>query len=262
LLPQEVQILVKNFGSVEEFLSDVHANPTAFTVGLSWTAEGWSSAKSELLALLEGKVDPRWIRPSQIGTHSALGEPVPQDASLEVDVTIEEPSELIPGTYEWATQQTIPTARYCKRSGELLAYMSRKPEKDYPEKEEDRAATDWEHDRGLARKPLNLSNLPYVHPSEALRTFLHLFPFVRIGIQSNHPDCKLPPHIVSQESVVLEVGLDCPVPIPDLRATQMGLYCTLRFKGSLYHECYIPWGAFLGIANNANHKQGLHWGTV
>jgi hypothetical protein len=261
LLPQEVQSLVQDFGSLEEFLSAVHASPTAFTVGLGWTAEDWSTAKRELLILLAGKVDPKWINPPQFPKRGMGANPVSQDAPLDVDVTIEESSELIPGTYEWATQQTVPTARYCKRTGMALAYMSLKPEEDYPEKEEDRAATDWEHDRGLAQKPLNVGRLPNVHPREALKVFLRMFPTVRIGIKSNHPDCKLPGHLRTQEGCTLIVGLKCQIHIPDLRATQLGLYCTLSFAGKR-HECYIPWDAFLGVANENDHKQGLHWGTV
>lgn len=65
VLPAEIvdRLGVSPFKSVEEFLSTLHAFPTSFMLGMSWTQAEFERAKEEVLRLLEGKIAERWLRP-------------------------------------------------------------------------------------------------------------------------------------------------------------------------------------------------------
>jgi stringent starvation protein B len=78
--------------------------------------------------------------------------------------------------------------------------------------------------------------------------FIHLDPR-RSGVQ-------VPPRLRSQAQVVLQVGLDMPVPIPDLRIDQEGVFGTLSFKGVPF-ACFVPWGAVFALVGE--DAKGMVW---
>lgn len=66
----------------------------------------------------------------------------------------------------------------------------------------------------------------------------------------------LPMHLTKQPQVMLQIGLDLPIPIPDLRVDGHGLSGTLSFNRSPFH-CTIPWGAVFALAGEEG--RGMIW---
>jgi hypothetical protein len=80
--------------------------------------------------------------------------------------------------------------------------------------------------------------------------FVHLDP--------RRPGVLVPSRLRSQAQVVLQVGLDMPVPIPDLRVDEAGLFGTLSFKGVPF-ACFVPWGAVFALVGE--DAKGMVWNT-
>jgi stringent starvation protein B len=68
----------------------------------------------------------------------------------------------------------------------------------------------------------------------------------------------IPLRLRLQPQVVLQVGLDMPVPIPDLIIDNDGVYGTLSFKGVPF-TCSIPWGAVFALVGD--DAKGMVWST-
>ncbi len=68
----------------------------------------------------------------------------------------------------------------------------------------------------------------------------------------------VPTRLRLQAQVVLQVGLDMPVPIPDLRIDEEGVYGTLSFKGVPF-TCFVPWGAVFALVGD--DAKGMVWST-
>jgi stringent starvation protein B len=61
-----------------------------------------------------------------------------------------------------------------------------------------------------------------------------------------------------QAQVVLQIGTDMPVPIPDLRVDDEGVYGTLSFKGVPF-TCFLPWASIFAIVGE--DSGGLVWNS-
>ena len=80
--------------------------------------------------------------------------------------------------------------------------------------------------------------------------FVHLDPR-RAGV-------LVPTRLRLQAQVVLQVGLDMPVPIPDLRVDDEGVYGTLSFKGVPF-TCFVPWSSVFALVGD--DAKGMVWST-
>lgn len=69
-------------------------------------------------------------------------------------------------------------------------------------------------------------------------------------------EVMVPYHLQGQEQVVIQVGLDMPVPIPDLEYNSGGVSGTLSFKGKPFHVS-VPWDSVFAIVGE--NAQGLVW---
>ncbi len=78
--------------------------------------------------------------------------------------------------------------------------------------------------------------------------FLHLDPRVT-GV-------LIPDRLRKQPQVTLQVGNDMPIPIPDLKVDDNGVYGTLSFKGVPY-TCWIPWSAVFAVVGE--DAKGVVW---
>jgi stringent starvation protein B len=78
--------------------------------------------------------------------------------------------------------------------------------------------------------------------------FIHLDPR-RSGV-------SVPARLRSQAQVVLQVGLDMPVPIPDLRIDHEGVFGTLSFRGVPF-ACFVPWGSVFALVGE--DAKGMVW---
>jgi stringent starvation protein B len=79
--------------------------------------------------------------------------------------------------------------------------------------------------------------------------FVHLDP--------RKPGVLVPARLRSQPQVVLQIGLDMPVPITDLRVDGEGIFGTLSFRGVGF-TCFVPWGAVFALVGE--DKKGFVYG--
>jgi hypothetical protein len=68
--------------------------------------------------------------------------------------------------------------------------------------------------------------------------FIHLDP--------RRPDVLVPKGFMGQPQLVLQVGLNMAIPIPDLHIDEIGISCTLSFNRSPFW-CRIPWTAIYAL---------------
>jgi stringent starvation protein B len=67
---------------------------------------------------------------------------------------------------------------------------------------------------------------------------------------------KVPAWFKKQPQLVLQVGLNMAVPIPDLHVDEQGLSCTLSFNRSPFY-CMIPWPAVFALVGE--NGQAMVW---
>jgi len=78
--------------------------------------------------------------------------------------------------------------------------------------------------------------------------FIHLDPRVS--------DVVVPPWLRHQAQLVLQVGLDMPIPIPDLRVDENGIFGTLSFSRTPF-ACNVPWSAIFALVGDEG--RGMVW---
>jgi hypothetical protein len=66
----------------------------------------------------------------------------------------------------------------------------------------------------------------------------------------------VPEWLKRQPQLVLQVGLDLPVPIPDLRVDDVGVYGTLSFNRTAF-TCVVPWDAVFAVVGDDG--RGMVW---
>ena len=66
----------------------------------------------------------------------------------------------------------------------------------------------------------------------------------------------VPGHFRKQPQLVLEIGLNMPVPIPDLRLDEAGMSCTLSFSRQPFY-CVIPWSSVFAMVGE--NGRGMVW---
>lgn len=67
---------------------------------------------------------------------------------------------------------------------------------------------------------------------------------------------EVPTWLSRQPQLVLQVGLDLPIPIPDLRIDQDGLCATLSFSRTPY-ACTVPWKSVFALVGDDG--RGMVW---
>ncbi|MDX2051002.1 MAG: ClpXP protease specificity-enhancing factor SspB [Polyangiaceae bacterium] len=83
---------------------------------------------------------------------------------------------------------------------------------------------------------------------EQTSVYLHLDPR-KAGVQ-------VPVSFTKQPQLVLQVGLNMPVPITDLRVDDSGISCTLSFNRTP-HYCVVPWSAIFAMVGD--NGRGMVW---
>ncbi|HEY2510569.1 MAG TPA: ClpXP protease specificity-enhancing factor SspB [Polyangiaceae bacterium] len=66
----------------------------------------------------------------------------------------------------------------------------------------------------------------------------------------------VPPTFRKQPQLVLKIGLNLPVPIPDLRLDDEGMTCTLSFSRTPYY-CVVPWRSVFAMLGEDG--RGMVW---
>jgi stringent starvation protein B len=81
-------------------------------------------------------------------------------------------------------------------------------------------------------------------------------PSVFIHLDPRKPEVIVPLHFKKQAQLVLQVGLNMAVPIPDLQVDDEGVTCTLSFNRSPFW-CRLPWSAVYALVGE--DKRGMIW---
>lgn len=71
-------------------------------------------------------------------------------------------------------------------------------------------------------------------------------PSLFIHLDPRKPGVSVPPWFKKQPQLVLQVGLNMAIPIPDLRVDDDGVSCTLSFNRSPFF-CKMPWSAVFAL---------------
>lgn len=79
---------------------------------------------------------------------------------------------------------------------------------------------------------------------------------VLIQLDPRRAGVRVPDHLTGQPLLVLRIGLDMPVPIPDLRVHTAGVEGTLSFNREPHHVT-VPWEAIFGMVSEGG--RGLLW---
>src|SRR5260370_5409666 len=79
---------------------------------------------------------------------------------------------------------------------------------------------------------------------------------VYIHLDPRQTPVVVPPWFKKQPQLVLQVGLNMPVPIPDLRVDDEGLSCTLSFNRTP-HYCLVTWSSVFGMVGEDG--RGMVW---
>lgn len=81
-------------------------------------------------------------------------------------------------------------------------------------------------------------------------------PSLFVHFDPRHKDVVVPPWLRHQAQLVLQVGYDMWIPIPDLRVDETGIGGTLSFDGTQF-KCFVPWYAVFAARNSAG--KGMVW---
>jgi hypothetical protein len=79
---------------------------------------------------------------------------------------------------------------------------------------------------------------------------------VHVHLDPRAAGVVVPLFLKSQPQLVLQIGLNMPVPIPDLRLDDAGMTCTLSFNRSPFY-CVIPWGSIFAMIGDDG--RGMIW---
>jgi hypothetical protein len=79
---------------------------------------------------------------------------------------------------------------------------------------------------------------------------------VYVHLDPRQQAAVVPPWFKKQPQLVLQVGLNMPVPIPDLRLDDEGIQCTLSFNRAPFF-CVVPWSSIFAMVGEDG--RGMVW---
>ncbi len=79
---------------------------------------------------------------------------------------------------------------------------------------------------------------------------------VYVHLDPRHMTAVVPTWFKKQPQLVLQVGMNMPVPIPDLHVDDDGLSCTLSFNRSPFF-CVVPWASVFAMVGDDG--RGMVW---
>jgi stringent starvation protein B len=79
---------------------------------------------------------------------------------------------------------------------------------------------------------------------------------VHVHLDPRAPGVVVPAWFKKQPQLVLQIGLNMPVPIPDLRLDEEGMSCTLSFNRTPFY-CVVPWSGVYAMVGDDG--RGMVW---
>lgn len=86
---------------------------------------------------------------------------------------------------------------------------------------------------------------------------LSKYPVVRVFFDARRDGIYVPRSHKNNPGLILELGYDLPVPIPDLELLDRGFFATLSFDRAPF-RCFVPWEHVFAIMDKATGK-GVAW---
>lgn len=93
-------------------------------------------------------------------------------------------------------------------------------------------------------------------PKKDVATALLQGPSLYIHLDPRKPEVLVPEYFKKQHQLVLQVGLNMAIPIPDLRVEDDGITCTLSFNRKPFW-CRLPWTAVFALVGE--DMKGMVW---
>src|SRR5215471_7887987 len=93
-------------------------------------------------------------------------------------------------------------------------------------------------------------------PKKDVATALLQGPSLYIHLDPRKPDVIVPQYFKKQPQLVLQVGLNMAIPIPDLKVEDDGITCTLSFNRKPFW-CRLPWTAVFALVGE--DMKGMVW---
>lgn len=121
-----------------------------------------------------------------------------------------------------------------------------------------RTPNNWRHVHapcGSATTP-SVSETEQLPPKKDVARALLLRGSVFVHLDPRMADVSVPDFLRGQPQLVLQIGLDLPVPITDLRVDDAGVFGTLFFTRSP-HTCVVPWNAVFALVGDDG--KGMVW---
>ncbi|WP_437966831.1 ClpXP protease specificity-enhancing factor SspB [Sorangium sp. So ce260] len=81
-------------------------------------------------------------------------------------------------------------------------------------------------------------------------------PSVFIHLDPRRPGVSVPKWFTGQPQLILQVGMNMAIPIPDLKVDDEGISCTLSFNRAPY-LCRLPWHAIWALVSE--DQRGMVW---
>ncbi len=97
---------------------------------------------------------------------------------------------------------------------------------------------------------------PLLPPKHDVARALLVRGSVFVHLDPRQASVRVPDHLRKQAQLVLQVGLDMPIAIPDLRLTSEGVHATLSFQRTPF-PCWIPWTAVFALLDERG--KGMLW---
>lgn len=107
--------------------------------------------------------------------------------------------------------------------------------------------------RGYSAKRMSTVRLP---PKKDVAIALLEKSSIFVHLDPRHERVRVPPWLRQRVPLVLQVGLNMAVPIPDLDVGEDALSCTLSFQRRP-HFCFIPWDAVYALVGE--DQRGMVW---
>lgn len=79
---------------------------------------------------------------------------------------------------------------------------------------------------------------------------------VRVFLDPRREGVVVPPWFKKQPQLLLDVGLNMPIPINDLQVDEVGITCTLSFNRAPFY-CIMPWNAVFALVGDG--QRGMIW---
>jgi stringent starvation protein B len=93
-------------------------------------------------------------------------------------------------------------------------------------------------------------------PKKDVATALLQGPSLYIHLDPRKPEVIVPQYFKKQPQLVLQVGLNMAIPIPDLKVEEDGITCTLSFNRKPFW-CRLPWTAVFALVGE--DMKGMVW---